>query len=504
MKFSGFFVGLNSHLQDIFPSQCSSEEFDGALESFLRSHEDEIMKNSSPNVEGLFEAEGVVADIFDPEVELVRMGTQWSVFSNPETVAGAQTIPCDESPSLRDVQVFLISIKDSGSEKVWKDLATNSGFENKLEGLPIVVKTFASSEKIKLGSILKVRGILSLASEMETSPSEFTEYHDYYKAGLVPHLFALEITPSKDVTMDVEGNLNFSAIAAFKEAFIKHFNDPFAADLLLASLISTSGKKYMEDNIDFLGLNLYNCSSSLAEGIYKFLTQSGFPFEFLNITKDSLKNQFLAYRDTNYGVFRFGKVHPATKSPILISEVDLQPGKFDEVSSQNLARLQQLVQTQKLLIEFPGGTLLPYELNIPMISLSTSRSIFPFQIKLAMDSSNSSETKIENLENLIDPKQLQRDLQTARKRMATIQLNENMVIFAQADFVEIRKNDENRDKFTAEWFTLVIKLSKHLAVISGHETVLTDHYENAKKIVLEIMNREGKFLQTSSQNSKTK
>lgn len=482
-----FLSQLNEWLRHSLSSKSSAKQFSDELGLFWDLASEKLGVKTSCMAEGCVRLEGTIVDIFESELEVVGKGDHWCL-EFPQV----RSADSDPGNNLKDVQNFLLLVRgDSGiASGIWNQLSSKGELKNFLPGIPVLVKAFCASDSINSGQKIEVFGICSIRPQGNSNPLDSFGFKAYYEGGRLPHVFALKVKQNFGLSKILDVKRSNAALLSLRERLLSEFNDETVADLFLSCLISSSKRKQFDQSLDYLNINFNNCSLQMANRMKALMMSANLRPVLIDLNKLVLEQPIFASKANPFGIFRFGMIHPAMNCPLVLSEFDLPSEALGPTGKSNSNRIGSLVEDQKFWVDFPENSRASFCLGVPMISFSDHASGFSFGLKVRMDPAKFNNSPDIPCFSTEEASALESEIEDARDRLSRIDLSEDLANFAQRDFSETRASEEWGELFTVDRFLQVIKLSKHLAVLRGSDSVEEPEYLRAKEHVLDIISRD--------------
>lgn len=492
MKGSEFFELVNSRLDAVHsdPSDVSSavrstfsELFDELKTSFTTSEE------SLEHGDCLVCFEGAVVDIFDTEIETVRVvdsaqKSNWAVFNH---LGPSERFVGKEVGQIADSMTFLLLLNVQNEQlarDTWKEIsALAPSCLNNPQGFPLLVTIYNDFETIKLGQRLTVWGFLvkTLAVDEPKTETSFKDFHDYYPLHLVPKLcclrFAVGASP-RSVSH------NFKALPLLSSALRNVSGSAEFTSFFLAGLLTSNQTRRNQLNVDFLSVNFFNASQQGIDGLALLLGRFGLRPQTVRVDEEGLNEDLFATKNHEFNVLRLGKLFVGLEEPVLLNELGLQESKLSEKATLNVMRLNELVQTQRVFVAFFEQNFVPFELPCPLFCFSGQKSVLRFELRIDAGGAVFDEQLATLLPQLPTEHahQLRAEVDEARRRVGEIAFSDAMKDYLQNSFVE-RRRENPQGRYTPAVFQQTIKLAKHLAVLHGKVEMTQDCYLEAVSLM---------------------
>lgn len=264
--------------------------------------------------------------------------------------------------------------------------------------------------------------------------------------------------------------------------------DSLVSKLLLMSLASSGVKKFDQDPVDIMNLNIFGINDrEIVKQIESFL---GLIVPHLQKTIQTTTNlnmgRFYDSKDFEKNDIVKGTCDVHTGSFLMIDELLIGEGKQFEVGVKNIHFLNDLISQQIYNIDYQYNQV-KTEISCPIVSFSKDKSILSFSNKVPYKKTSEGEDKQVQFEDLdMDLSGWTSFLIYCKDLAENFQLLEDCKKLIIDDFVELKN-----DKVFTNWDDLkyLMCLAKYLSIFNGDANITFSSYSEAKEILIEIQMR---------------
>lgn len=402
-----------------------------------------------------------------------------------------EVMETDEQPPVKKVEVeSKESERENGNEGTGTGILSAEYLLNSpLPDRPskaCIIKIYEDFDTLGLNTLVDVIGFLSVNPALDGTFDEgdgFMEETERQATNpppsLIPriHVLSLKKLPHINPYFDMsdQNTQEQKPEEVFKDLRLALsqclFEDPIAADYLIAHLISTVHTRNSIDALGKLSINISNIPSQVLPEFTTFLYEiielllpasHYFPMTLENMNTC----QFVPKKDYKTNKLTSGVLQLAPHTHLVLDETRLQAGKLEAAGVEAIKSMADLINNQRLKYNFQFYEI-EFDSDVPVMILSEGKSMLPndchIPLKPAADLSILRET-FEAVKHFISPK-----LEAIRKYL-TVQRKAEFVVNAedtdmiQNDFVEMRRLN---DKVTADDLHSLLVLSRLMGLARG-------------------------------------